>query len=113
MNNLKENEILKVIISASEMNINENGEIIPFPDNFEYRIDISFYSQSQKESIIDISYSISGDAANNISLEEELETNIKIQMDELGIKKYSILETEVDIAEGYGRQLIKIDTIKG
>ena len=37
----------------------------------------------------------------------------KARLNELGIKKYSILETEVDIAEGYGRQLIKIDTIKG
>ncbi len=111
MNNLKENDILKVIISSSEMNFNENGEIIPFSDDFEYRIDISFYTQSQKESIIDISYSISGDAANNISLEEELETNIKMQMKELGVKKYSVLETEVDIADGYGRELIKIEEI--
>lgn len=111
MYNLKEKDILKVIISASEMNVNENGEIIPLSDDYEYRIDISFYLESKKESIIDISYSISGDTANNISLEEELDINIKNQMEELGIKKYSILETEVNFAEGYGRQIIKIDEI--
>ena len=111
MHNLKEKDIVKVIISASEMNINENGEVIPFNDDFEYRIDISFYAESQKESIIDVSYSISGDTANNISLEEELEINIKTQMEELGIKKYSVLETEVDFAEGYGRELIRIEEI--
>ena len=79
MYNLKEKDILKVIISASEMNVNENGEIIPLSDDYEYRIDISFYLESKKESIIDISY--------------------------------SILETEVNFAEGYGRQIIKIDEI--
>lgn len=111
MQNLKEKDIVKVIISASEMNVNENGEFVPFNDDFEYRIDIAFYTQSQKESIIDVSYSISGESANNISLEDELEMNIKAQMNELGIKKYSILETEVDFAEGYGREIIKIDKI--
>ena len=35
----------------------------------------------------------------------------KMQMKELGVKKYSVLETEVDIAAGYGRELIKIEEI--
>ena len=113
MHMLKKDDKVKVIISASEINFNKKVDFNSIDDDCKYRIDISFYIEKQKEAFIDVSYTISSDTANNISLEEELKMNIKNQMNELEIEKYSIIESEVDTADGYGRQIIKIDKIKG
>ena len=111
MYDLKRDDIVKIIISASEIN-NKNREKTPYEDKFEYQIDISFYTRTKRESFIDISYSITSDSTKKLSLKEEIEKNIKIQMEKLGVKKYSIIETNVDTAEGYGRELIKIEEHK-
>ncbi|MBQ8887286.1 MAG: hypothetical protein IJY61_06255 [Candidatus Gastranaerophilales bacterium] len=103
---LKKGDIVRVIISASKMNLKETEN--QFDENFEYRIDISYHLNNEKESFIDTSYSIGSDFANEIFLDDELLTDVEMQMKEYGVKKYSILKTNVNTIEGYGKQQIKI-----
>ena len=103
---LKKGDIVKVIISASKMNMQEKEN--QFDEKFEYRIDISYHLNNEKESFIDTSYSIGSDFASDIFLDDELLTDVEMQMKEYGVKKYSVLKTDVNTIEGYGKQQIKI-----
>lgn len=105
---LKKGDIVRVIISASKMNLNEREKQNQFDENYEYRIDISYHLNNEKESFIDTSYSIGSDIASDIFLDDELLTDVEMQMKEYGVKKYSVLKTDVNDIEGYGKQQIKI-----
>lgn len=108
---LRKNDHLRVIIFASKMNGDENRRNFLFIDKLEYRIDISFFLGNAKKSFEDTSYSISGLSARHVFLEDELLLNIRGRMKAWGIKRYTILETDVDTTEGYGKQKIKIDDV--